>query len=100
MFGNDVWVNLALFKALQFENTVLSDVRFHNEADAILRLGGRLWKIERPGVGPVNEHVSDSTMDSYPAEYFDLTIVNDSTKEDLFIELEKTMSMFKAHNGS
>ena len=100
MFGEDVWVNRAMALAIKNENTVFSDVRFHNEADAILRAGGRLWKVERPGVGPVNEHISDSAMDSYQKQYFDLKIINDSTKEDLYVELADAMSMMKAHNGN
>lgn len=98
MFGEDVWVNKAMQGIEPEDNVVFSDVRYGNEADAILRAGGRLWKITRPGVGPVNEHPSDVALDSAPANLFDLTLINDSTKEDLFHELDKTMLMMKAHN--
>lgn len=100
MFGEDVWVNKAMSITSHVDNVVFSDVRFTNEADAILRVGGRLWKITRPGVGPVNSHVSDSAMDAYPDSSFDLIIHNDSTKESLFHELEKTMLSLGAHNGN
>lgn len=39
---------------------VVPDVRFANEARAILAYGGEVWKIRRPGVGPVNGHSSDA----------------------------------------
>jgi hypothetical protein len=39
-------------------------------------------------------------MDSYPTSAFDLVVVNDSSKEELFAELEKTILMMKAHNGN
>lgn len=100
MFGEDVWVNKTMEIVKHEKNVVFSDVRYPNEADAILKAGGRLWKVTRPGVGPVNTHGSDSAMDSYPTTAFDLLIKNDSSKEELFYELEKTMLMFKAHNGS
>jgi hypothetical protein len=58
MFGEQVWINKAMEIAEREDNVVFSDVRFHNEADAILRAGGRLWRVTRPGVGPVNSHAS------------------------------------------
>jgi dephospho-CoA kinase len=100
MFGKDVWVKKALEILLYKPDVVFSDVRFHNEADAILSAGGRLWKVTRPGLGPINDHLSDSEMDSYRDSAFDLIIINDSTKEELFEELNKTMQMLQAHNGS
>lgn len=100
MFGADVWVNKAMEILNEETNVVFSDVRYHNEADAILRAGGRLWRVTRPGLGPVNDHSSDAAMDSYPASSFDLTIVNDSTKEELFSALEETLMVLRAHNGN
>lgn len=41
---------------------VLSDVRFLNEAEYVTRdhgKHGKLWRIERPGVGPANNHASE-----------------------------------------
>jgi hypothetical protein len=98
MFGQHVWIDKALESASGLDRVVYSDVRFHDEAEAILNAGGRLWRVTRPGVGPVNDHKSDNEMDSYPDSAFDLTIVNDSTKEELFSELEKTMAMLGVHN--
>ena len=37
----------------------LTDVRFLNEIEFVRRLGGEIWRINRPGVGPVNDHVSE-----------------------------------------
>ena len=100
MFGEDVWVKKAMEVVHEEMHVVFSDVRYHNEADAILRAGGRLWKVTRPDVGPINSHHSDVAMDSYPTSAFDLVVVNDSSKEELFAELEKTILMMKAHNGN
>jgi hypothetical protein len=35
--------------------TVVSDVRYLNEAQRIVDLGGEVWYISRPGVGPAND---------------------------------------------
>jgi hypothetical protein len=40
-------------------NVVISDVRFANEISTLEGRGAHLWWIDRPGVGPVNDHVSE-----------------------------------------
>lgn len=40
--------------------TVITDVRYPNEAAMIKKLGGILLWIDRPGVGPCNDHASES----------------------------------------
>lgn len=63
-FGEDAWVNLAVqaIEALPHDtNVVLPDVRFPNEAAAIRRLGGVVWRTERPGFG-AGEHPSEAMV--------------------------------------
>lgn len=78
VLGEDVWVSAALqpLDAL----TVVSDVRYPNEAAAIQARGGLVVRVERPGIGPVNGHVSESAMDNWP---FDTYVKNDGTIDDL-----------------
>ena len=59
---------------------VLSDVRFENEA-VMTKYLGALVRIDRPGVGAVNGHVSEDATVVYP--YLDAVVVNDGTLEDL-----------------
>lgn len=63
-FGDDFWVNLARETVLdvldQGGHVVIDDVRFANEAAAIVALGGAVLRVDRPGVGPVNAHASDN----------------------------------------
>lgn len=40
-------------------HTVFDDCRFQNEFDIIRANGGRVFEIRRPGVGPINGHVSE-----------------------------------------
>lgn len=60
-FGENFWTDLADHKiqAIKPWPVVITDVRFANEAEFVRERGGVVWKIERPGVGPVNDHASD-----------------------------------------
>jgi hypothetical protein len=65
---------------------VITDMRFPNEVDGLsdfavdMGVDLQLWKITRPGVGPVNTHVSDAGLAD---DLFDLIIENDGTLDDL-----------------
>lgn len=80
MFGEDIWVNYLMDKAVQHDRVVIADVRFTNEARAISKTLGYVWRIDRPGVGPVNDHISEVELDDYP---FDLYLNNAHSKEHL-----------------
>jgi hypothetical protein len=89
-------VNPALWTLLaehQIENArqnhspglVLSDVRFHNEADMILRNGGELWHIHRDGAADVGDHASESAdWSDYPRT----VIGNNGTLDQLYSVLD------------
>lgn len=68
VLGEDVWVEAAMRRAYAARycrsdgrrpGIVFPDVRYPNEAAAVRDRGGRLYRIERPGVGPVNGHSSE-----------------------------------------
>jgi hypothetical protein len=77
----DVWVAAAFGSVSEDERIVVSDMRFINEADAITARGGTLFRIERPGTKPINNHVSETALDRYDG--FHAVLVNDSTIEVL-----------------
>jgi len=79
MFGANFWVDLALNK-IDVDKAVISDVRFKNEADAIKKSGGQVWRINRHGIGPVTNHSSEIDLDEYG---FDHIIDNDYSVSDL-----------------
>lgn len=56
---------------------VVDDCRFHNEAALVRRLGGELWRIERPGTERSTTHASEGGLDDYPL--FDRRLVNDGS---------------------
>jgi hypothetical protein len=77
--GQDCWVNIARRKILATtSDVVVTDIRFANEAAMIRELGGALIRVERPGVGPVNEHVSE--VMPFEADH---TLLNDGSIEQL-----------------
>lgn len=80
--GVDTWVNAALshYPYAVYPLTVVSDVRFPNEAAAIRERGGQVWRVTRPGTGPVNGHESETALDS---DVPDRIIRNTGTLEDL-----------------
>ena len=58
--GENTWVDAVLNdRSGIWDDIVITDVRFDNEIDRILDLGGRVGEVVRVGVGPVNEHVSE-----------------------------------------
>lgn len=80
LWGEDFWVERAFQTLENGGRYVFADVRFPNEAKAIQRLGGQVWRIERPGVGPVSDHPSETSLDDFA---FDRVILNDGSLEDL-----------------
>lgn len=90
MFYENIWVDAALKRVTSDMKVVIADVRYPNEADAIKASGGQVWRIERPGVGPANDHPSEHALDLYE---FAIKLDNDSTLENLWkkvdLELDK-----------
>ena len=76
----NVWVTLALGNIDVNQRVVITDVRFENEAMMVKLMGGQLWRVKRVGVGPVNDHVSESELEGYKV---DQIFVNNGTIEDL-----------------
>ena len=83
MFGENFWIDLA-FKQVTQDRVVFSDVRFPNEAQAIIKNGGQVWRIQREGHKPVNLHASEIAMDNWR---FDDLILNHGNLDDLADEV-------------
>lgn len=80
MFGNDFWVTAAIKEIPDGAKAVFSDVRYPNEADAVRKLGGKVWRVSRPGVGPANDHESEHALNDYK---FDQVVENSGTIDGL-----------------
>lgn len=83
---DSIWIDSA-FANLDSDKIVVTDARFYNELDAIRERGGKIWRVERPGVGPLNEHASENEATSYPN--FAATIMNNGTLEDLKVKVSR-----------
>jgi len=89
MFGEDFWVNQGLLKASQHDNVVFADTRFENEANAIRKHGGQVWRVHKHDHGPVNNHPSETALDDYR---FDWTLPNYAGIEDLYVLIDSIMA--------
>lgn len=81
----DLWLRLAQDRyQKRLENgagTIITDVRFKNEADWVQESGGVLVHVYRPGVPELAMiHRSETSLDYERADYF---VCNDGTKTDL-----------------
>lgn len=60
---------------------VVDDVRFRNEAEAVLSMGGEMWMVERPGVVSTTTHASEGGLSDWP--YFSHYIRNAGSLKQL-----------------
>ena len=78
---DSIWIDAALTGHDEDAKIVISDARFINEFEAIISRGGYVWRVDRPGVGPANDHKSETEAIGY--EKFSMQIYNDGDLEDL-----------------
>lgn len=74
------WVDAAFAEASKHQHVVMTDVRYPNELVRLKQLGGVFVRVIRPGVGPVNNHPSETSLDYLPA---DVTVINDASLDKL-----------------
>lgn len=65
MIHPDIWVRASLGRVSGRDHVVFDDVRFPNEAEAILERGGQVWKIERPSASVTHQHTSDGALEEW-----------------------------------
>lgn len=84
ILGKNIWVDVVMrqIREQPDQKFVITDVRFRNEVEALFAYGpdAFLVRIVRPGVNPVNSHVSDAGL---PEDLFDAMILNDRGIEEL-----------------
>ena len=69
MIGNDLWVEATKARCAQFENCIITDVRFENEVEALHEMGGKLIKVNRPGLLETDHHLSEVFITHLEADY-------------------------------
>lgn len=69
VLGPNVWVDAAFLRYDPAVPTVVTDVRFPNEVEAIKGRGGVVVKVVREGHKPPNNHVSELYVDEAPVDF-------------------------------
>lgn len=78
--SDSLWVDVCLDRAMRTQHAVISDVRFNNEAQAIVDNGGFIIHVTRPGTQIAEStHASEAGIDQ---KYISYNVVNDGTVAD------------------
>jgi hypothetical protein len=88
VFGQDFWVEQA-FMSFPFtvrDNLVFPDVRFDNEAIAIIVRDGLVFSVERPGSDLEDQHASEQGINP---EWIADFLHNDGDFENLYDQIEE-----------
>ncbi len=78
LYGENFWVERVTRQIHNGDRVVITDVRFPNEEAAVRNLGGKIYRIVRPGTEAVNTHISDTGIDRL---FVDAIIPNNGTIE-------------------
>jgi hypothetical protein len=93
----DLWLTEWEMKARTWMKSgvsvVADDLRFPNEAQAVKRLSGMLWRIERPSVQPTQDDLSRESEGRLNAIKFDRMLINDGTVGQLWKNCDKAVSL-------
>jgi hypothetical protein len=95
LLGESVWADACLRDIPPL--LVLSDTRSEAEAQAVKSQGGLVVRVERPGYGPVNNHVSEIMLDAWG---FDFTIRNDSSLAALQFKVDALITAINIKMGT
>ena len=99
LFGDNLWVDRALRGWIEDGRppTVVTDVRFDNEAKAILALGGHIIRITRPdNVGLQGAAALHASERGVSEDLIDVEVVNNGTVGDLWAEARKLRQLLDA----
>lgn len=83
LIGEDFWAQAALRDLPQEGLVVFDDVRFDNEAQAIIALGGVIVRVERPCHLDACAGVAHASEAGVSDEFVHATVINDSTLGEL-----------------
>ena len=90
LFGKNFWIDQVL--PLDFDHSnqlvIVTDVRFENEAQRVIDLGGVIWEVQRPDNNYKDDHSSEAGIDK---EYINHIIVNRNSLQNLEREIRIAM---------
>jgi hypothetical protein len=92
LVGPNIWVDYLFDRLEDGGKYVISDCRFPNEVDAVESWEGSVWRIRRPGVRPVNGHVSETALDDH---LFPVHIDNNGSIDELRSNVASAIRYFR-----
>ena len=96
VFGEWFWIEQAMRGVSYEDKVVITDVRFTNEAEFIKKYdNAQLWRVTRPGISAVNNHISETEMDNYKE---DVHLVNAGTLDELGLLVQTRMGSLISGN--
>lgn len=94
---DSIWVDAAFAGLPDDAKVVVTDCRFPNEAEAVKSRGGVMWRIERRGNGPANNHPSETSLDDWK---FDYTLWNSAGVEEYKYDVRELYTTGRVDNAS
>jgi hypothetical protein len=85
---HNAWVNALMSSCTYKDNWIITDVRFHNEMDAIKKKNGIIIRVTRSDQDHKSYHISENALDS---ETFDFVIENEGGLTELKNKVEQFM---------
>jgi len=98
MFSENVWIDIAAGNIDSFRdqgyNVAITGIRFPNEVDMIHQdrghgAPGELVWVDRPGLESAEQALASHSSESMDAAWFDRTLVNDGSLDDLYTKVDK-----------
>jgi hypothetical protein len=87
----EIWIRIAMERAAQhltFNGVVITDVRFDNEAQAIIDAGGEVWRVARPGWRCLADASATHSSEAGVSDHLiTRTIDNSGSLDDLKLQL-------------
>lgn len=89
LIGDNVWIDATMRQVhpllAEGKPVVIPDVRYRNEAERVINMGGAVIRVERPalnkGTAATDLHISETDLDEF--EHFATVLINDGTIEQL-----------------
>jgi hypothetical protein len=91
--NDNIWIDCTLSNASETKGLIISDCRFPNEAKAVKARGGIVIKVVRGGCGG-DSHCSEVNIDMIVPDY---TLRNDSTLENLVLNVDSLVRLLRAN---
>jgi len=80
----------------KYPKWIITDMRFPNELSAVKERGGITIRINRKQTGELSTHPSETALDDY--QFFDETIDNNGTLEELYNKALEIVNKYKLHD--